>query len=127
VALSERGLVRALEGLAGGCDMPVTIDVRADGLPEHIERAAYFIVSESLTNAGKYAGANAIQIRIEREHGALLVEIADDGRGGADAAAGTGLHGLADRIDALGGRFEVHSPPGAGTRVSARLPLTAPG
>ena len=127
VALSERGLVRALEGLAGGCDMPVTIDVRADELPEHIELAAYFIVSESLTNAGKYAGANAIRIRVEREHGALLVEIADDGRGGADAAAGTGLHGLADRIDALGGRFEVHSPPGAGTRVSARLPLTAVG
>lgn len=125
VALSERGLVRAIEGLAAGCDTPVTIDVHADELPEHIELATYFLVSESLTNAGKYAGADAIRIRVECEGDALVVEIADDGRGGADAAAGTGLHGLADRIDALGGRFEVESPPGAGTRVSARLPLAA--
>ena len=125
VALSERGLVRAIEGLAAGCDSRVTIDAQAGELPEHIELAAYFIISESLTNAGKYAGAKAIRIRVEREQGALLVEIADDGRGGAEAAAGTGLHGLADRVDALGGRFEVHSPPGAGTRVRARLPLAS--
>jgi signal transduction histidine kinase len=125
VALSERGLDRALEGLTAGCDVPVTIDVQADELPEHVELAAYFIVSESLTNASKYAAASAVRVRVAREHGALLVEIADDGRGGADPAAGTGLHGLADRIDALGGRFEVDSPPGAGTRVSARLPLAA--
>ena len=127
VALSERGLARALEGLTAGCEMPVTLDVQADELPEQVELAAYFIVSESLTNASKYAAAGALRIRLAREDGALLVEIADDGRGGADAAAGTGLHGLADRIDALGGRLVVDSPPGAGTRVSARLPLGAPG
>lgn len=127
VALSERGLVRALEGLAAGCDALVTIDVRADDLPEHVELATYFVVSESLTNAGKYAGATAIRIRVECEQDVLLVEVADDGRGGADAAAGTGLCGLADRVDALGGQFEVHSPAGAGTRVSARLPLAAAG
>jgi signal transduction histidine kinase len=127
VALSERGLARALEGLAAGCNTPVTIDVRAGELPEHIELAAYFIVSESLTNAVKYADAHAIRVSVGCEDDALLVEIADDGHGGADAAAGTGLHGLADRIDALGGQLEVHSPPGAGTRVSARLPLTAVG
>jgi signal transduction histidine kinase len=127
VALSERGLARALEGLAAGCDSAVTVDVRADDLPEQIELATYFIVSESLTNAGKYAGANAIRVRVEREAGALLVEVTDDGCGGADPADGSGLHGLADRIDALGGRFEVHSPPGTGTRVSARLPLTVAG
>jgi signal transduction histidine kinase len=127
VALAERGLARALEGLAAGCNTPVTIDVRAGELPEHIELAAYFIVSESLTNAVKYADAHAIRVNVGCEHDALLVEIADDGRGGADAAAGTGLHGLADRIDALGGQFEVHSPPGAGTRVSATLPLIAVG
>jgi signal transduction histidine kinase len=127
VALSERGLVRALEGLAAGCDELVTIDVRADDLPEHVELATYFVVSESLTNAGKYAGATAIRIHVEREQDVLLVEITDDGRGGADAAAGTGLCGLADRVDALGGRFEVHSPAGAGTRVSARLPLADAG
>ena len=78
-SLSERGLLRAIEGLAGGCAIPVTIDSPGDDLPEHIELAAYFIVSESLTNAGKYAGATAIRIRVERERGALLVEITDDG------------------------------------------------
>jgi signal transduction histidine kinase len=101
----------------------VTIEFRAGDLPEHVERAAYFIVSESLTNASKYAAADALRIRVAREDGALLVEIADDGRGGADATAGTGLRGLADRIDTLGGSFEVDSPPGAGTRVTASLPL----
>jgi signal transduction histidine kinase len=127
VALSERGLVPALEGLTAGCDVPVRIEVQAEELAEHLELAAYFIVSESLTNASKYAAASAVQVRVAREHGALLVEIADDGRGGADPAAGTGLYGLADRVDALGGRFEIDSPPGAGTRVSARVPLAAVG
>jgi signal transduction histidine kinase len=107
--------------------MPVDLDVQADELPEHVELAAYFIVSESLTNASKYAAANDVRIRVAREGGALVLEIADDGRGGADAAGGTGLRGLADRVDALGGRFEVHSPPGAGTRVRARLPLAGLG
>jgi signal transduction histidine kinase len=127
VALSERGLLRALESLTPGCDAPVTVDVDADELPEHLELAAYFVVSESLTNANRYAGASAIRVRVAREREALLVEIADDGRGGADAGDGTGLRGLADRIEALGGRFQVDSPPGAGTRVSARLPLPPPG
>lgn len=123
VALSERGLRSALESLTVGCEMPVTVDVGAEELPEQIELAAYFIVSESLTNASKYAGASAVQIRVAREAEALLVEIVDNGCGGADAASGTGLRGLADRIDALGGRLEIDSPPGTGTRVSARLPL----
>jgi signal transduction histidine kinase len=127
VALSERGLRSALESLAVACEMPVTLDVQADELPEHVELAAYFIVSESLTNASKYAFASGVQVRVAREDGALVLEIADDGRGGADAAGGTGLRGLQDRIDALGGRFEVHSPLGAGTRVSARLPLRSLG
>jgi signal transduction histidine kinase len=127
VALSERGLRSALESLTVGCEMPVMLDVAADGLPEHIELAAYFIVSESLTNATKYAGASAVQIRVAREVAALAVEVLDDGCGGADAAAGTGLRGLADRIDALGGRLELDSRPGSGTRVSAWLPLPASG
>jgi signal transduction histidine kinase len=100
VALSERGLRSALETLAAGCATPVTLDVDADELPERVELAAYFIVSESLTNAGRYAGAREVRVRVAREAGALLVEIVDDGRGGADPAAGTGLRGLADRIDA---------------------------
>ena len=84
-------------------------------------------MSESLTNARKYAGARAVQVRVACEAGALLVEVVDDGCGGADPGCGTGLLGLADRIDALGGSLEVDSPPGAGTRVSARLPLPASG
>ncbi len=123
VALSERGLPSAVESLAVACEIPVTLDVRAGELPEDVELAAYFIVSEALTNASKHAGASAIRIRIAPEDEALELEIADDGRGGADAGSGTGLRGLADRIDALGGRFDIESPPGAGTRVTARLPL----
>jgi signal transduction histidine kinase len=125
VALSERGLREALESLTIASEAPVTLDVRADGLPEPVELAAYFIVSESLANACKHAAANAIRIHVEREDAALVVEIADDGRGGADTSAGTGLRGLADRIDALQGELEIDSPPGAGTRISARLPLSA--
>jgi signal transduction histidine kinase len=125
VALSERGLGNALESLTVACAMPVSLDVAVGELPEDVELAAYFIVSESLTNASKYAAAGRVQIRVASEDGALVLEIADDGRGGADPAGGTGLRGLADRIDALDGSFEVHSPPGAGTRVSARLPLPA--
>ncbi len=125
VALSERGLRSALESLTVGCEMPVTLDVSADELPEHVELAAYFIVSESLTNASKYSGASAVRIRVAPEAEDIVVAIVDDGCGGADSAAGTGLRGLADRIDALGGRLEVDSPPGCGTRVSAFLPLPA--
>ena len=123
VALSERGLHGALESLTVACEIPVTLDVAVDELPDDVELAAYFIVSESLTNARKYADAEAVQVRVARAADALLVEIVDDGSGGADPAGGTGLRGLADRVDALGGRLEVESPPGAGTRVSARLPL----
>jgi signal transduction histidine kinase len=107
--------------------MPVTLDVDADQVPGDLELAAYFIVSESLTNASKYAGASAVRISVAPEPGSLRVEVVDDGCGGADAAAGTGLRGLLDRIDALGGRLEVDSPAGRGTRVSAWLPLRASG
>jgi signal transduction histidine kinase len=127
VALSERGLRNAIESLTVGCDMPVSVDVRADDLPAHVELAAYFIVSESLTNASKHAAAGSVRIRVVPEDDALLVEIADDGRGGADLAAGTGMRGLADRVDALGGSFTVRSPPGAGTTISASLPLAIAG
>ena len=123
VALSERGLESALESLTVGCAMPVTLEVDAEDLPEQVELAAYFIVSEALTNASRHAGASPVRIRVARSDGALALEVADEGPGGADASGGTGLRGLAERVDALGGRFEVDSPPGAGTRVSARLPL----
>jgi signal transduction histidine kinase len=123
VALSERGLRDALESLTVGCKFPVALDIATDEMPDDIRLAAYFIVSESLTNASKYAAATAVRVRVAPVAGVLVIEIVDDGAGGADPAAGTGLRGLADRIDALGGRLEVDSPPGAGTRVTARLPL----
>jgi signal transduction histidine kinase len=123
VALSERGLRSALESLTVGSETPITLDVAADELRAEVELAAYFIVSESLTNARKYADAHSVRVRVGPVADALLVEIVDDGSGGADPASGTGLRGLADRVDALGGRLEVDSPPGAGTCVSARLPL----
>jgi signal transduction histidine kinase len=124
VALSERGLHSALESLTVGCEMSVELDVDADGLPDDVELAAYFIVSESLTNARKYADADTVSIRAAPVAGALVVEIVDDGVGGADPASGTGLRGLADRIDSLGGHLEIDSAPGSGTRVTARLPLS---
>jgi signal transduction histidine kinase len=126
VALSERGLRSTLESLTVGCEMSVMLDVDADALPDDVELAAYFIVSESLTNARKYADANAVWIRVAPVAEALVVEIVDDGSGGADPASGTGLRGLADRIDSLGGRLEIESAPGSGTRISARLPLARP-
>jgi signal transduction histidine kinase len=123
VALSERGLGNALESLTVGAETSVSVDVTEQELPPEIELAVYFVVSESLTNARKYAGARAVQVRVAPVADALLVEVVDDGCGGADPGCGTGLLGLADRIDALGGSLEVESPPGGGTRVSARLPL----
>jgi signal transduction histidine kinase len=127
VALAERGLRGALESLTVGRELSVRLEVVADGLPEDIELAAYFIASEALTNARKYADADAVSIHVVPVAEGLLVEVVDDGSGGADPASGTGLRGLADRIDALGGRLEIDSQPGAGTRVSARLPLPDPG
>ena len=123
VALSERGLRGALESLTVGSEIPMTVDVTPDELPDDVELAAYFLVAESITNARKYADASAVRVEVGPEADVLLVEVVDDGRGGADPACGTGLLGLADRVDALGGRLEVDSPPGVGTRVSARLPL----
>jgi signal transduction histidine kinase len=127
VALSERGLRNAIESLTVGSEIPVTLDVAADELADDLELAAYFIVSESLTNARKYAGADAIRVSVARVADQLVVEIADDGSGGADPSSGTGLRGLTDRVEALDGRLEVESPPGSGTRVTAQLPLHPPG
>ena len=119
VALSERGLRSAIESLIVGSEPPVTLDVNVERLPDDVELATYFIVSESLMNARRYADCEAVHVRVAPENGALLVEIADDGCGGADPTAGTGLRGLTDRIDALGGRLEVDSPSARGL-ASAR-------
>jgi len=123
--LSERGLAAALESLAGSAALPVAVTgAPAERLPEAVEAGAYFVVAESIANAVKHADATKIAVRLEQAGSALWIEIEDDGRGGADPAAGTGLRGLADRIEALGGRFAVADRvDGRGTVVSVELPL----
>jgi signal transduction histidine kinase len=121
--LTDRGLVAALEALVRRAPMPV--DLRAevpDRLEPSIEVAAYFLVSEALTNAAKYAQAETVGVDVTLTDGTLVVTVGDDGLGGADSGHGSGLRGLADRVAAVGGELEVSSPPGAGTRLCARLP-----
>jgi signal transduction histidine kinase len=123
--LSERGLEPAVG--AAGARMPGPLDPGGHPtgrLPAAVETAAYFVVSEALTNVSKYAHAQQATVRVERVDGQLVVEISDDGVGGADAGDGSGLRGLADRVAALSGTLEVVSPPGRGTRLRARLPCT---
>ncbi len=121
--LSERGLEPAVRALAARAPVPVEIVGRAAGrLPAAVETAAYFVISEGLTNVSKYAHAARATVRVERIDGRLLVEVSDDGVGGADAGDGSGLRGLSDRVAALSGTLEVSSPPGEGTRLRAHLP-----
>jgi signal transduction histidine kinase len=94
-------------------------------LPPAIEAAAYYVVAESLTNAARYAGASKVDVRVSRDEVAAHVEVVDDGSGGADLLNGSGLRGLADRVEALNGHLHVVSPPGEGTRVWADIPLPA--
>jgi PAS domain S-box-containing protein len=121
--LSEGGLEPALTILAERCATPVELDVTSDErFPAVVETAAYFLVAEALTNAARYADASQVRLRAQRVGGALVVVVADDGRGGADVDSGSGLRGLADRVSALGGTFAVESPPGHGTIVRASIP-----
>ena len=121
--LTDRGLVAALEALAGRAPLPVVVEAdAAERAPEALEAAAYFVVSEALTNVARHAHAEQAVVRVKREDGRLCVEIEDDGAGGADLSAGSGLRGLADRVGALGGALEVDSRPGGGTIVRASLP-----
>jgi signal transduction histidine kinase len=126
--LAVGGLRPALETLARRSAVPVRLDVRVDGrLPDQIELAAYYVIAETLTNAAKHADASEAEVQVQSGEGLLRVRVRDDGRGGADLTRGSGLVGLTDRIDALGGRFALHSPHGAGTVVDVVLPLTVPG
>jgi signal transduction histidine kinase len=125
VALAERGLPAAIESLTGASALCVTLSVCPDELPDEIAAAAYFVVAESLTNASRYGRASEVSVTVRREDGRLHVEVADDGVGGADPARGTGLLGLADRLEVLGGALDVDSPAGEGTRIRAHLPLMA--
>jgi signal transduction histidine kinase len=122
-ALAERGLEPALDELVLRAHLPVKLDVSLAGrLPERVENTAYFVVSEALTNIAKHADASVVHVGVSRVNGEAIVEVADDGQGGADVARGSGLRGLVDRVEATGGRIAVASPPGQGTIVKAEIP-----
>jgi signal transduction histidine kinase len=121
--VSDHGLAVALESLAADAAVPVLLDVRLDErLPEPVEVAAYYLVSESVANAAKHAQASQADVFVGREGQLAVVEVRDDGVGGADTERGSGLRGLADRVEALDGQLRVWSPPGGGTRVRAEIP-----
>jgi signal transduction histidine kinase len=122
--LTDRGLAPAIVALASRAPVPVEIVALPAGrLPSAAETTAYFTVAEALTNVAKYAHATHATVRLAQENGALIVEVRDDGIGGANASTGSGLSGLADRVGACDGSLSVSSPPGEGTIVRAVLPL----
>lgn len=123
VALEERGLADALAELVTHSAAPIELDVSIPDVPREMETAAYFVCAEGIANLTKYASASSAAISVQLQRASLVVLVADDGAGGADVARGSGLRGLADRVEALGGRLTVGSPPGAGTRLTAELPL----
>ena len=123
-SVTKVGFVPAIKGLAGKSPVPVTFDTHIAGrLPDSVEVAAYYVVAESLTNAAKHAHATAVNVEADVRDGRLLLLVRDDGRGGADPARGSGLTGLADRIEALHGTVDIESPPGGGTRLQVALPI----
>jgi signal transduction histidine kinase len=121
--LGEAGLPGALAALADRAALPVEVDVRAGRLSPEVEAAVYFVCAEALANVAKYASAARVELTVEASDGHVKVLVADDGAGGADMARGTGLQGLADRVEALGGTLVVASPRGRGTRLAAEIPL----
>ena len=121
--LSERGLAHAVRQLADRAPLPVEVDVVEEPLSQSVETAIYFTVAEGLTNVAKYANATRCRVSVAVLDGAATAEIADDGCGGANASGGSGLRGLADRLEAIGGSLELKSPPGGGTVVCARVPV----
>ena len=125
-ALTEGGLAPALRSLSRRSAVPVDLQLELDAerLAEPVEVAAYYTVSEALANTAKHAGATQVRVSVSHRGDVLELTVADDGRGGADPAAGSGLTGLADRLEALGGSVAIDSPPGTGTTVSARLPTS---
>jgi len=122
--LTEQGLDVAIETLAARTPVPLTVDSEiGERLPEPIEAAAYFAVSEALANVVRYSQATQASVAVRRSNGRVTVEIADDGIGGADPVHGSGLTGLADRVAALDGTLSLDSPPGGGTRLHIELPV----
>jgi signal transduction histidine kinase len=123
-ALTDSGLDRALAELAAESAVPVELSVLSERLETEVETAAYFACAEALANVAKHAEASRVEVRIERRGDRLVVEVRDDGLGGA-REDGSGLRGLADRVEALGGQLSLHSPKGVGTRLMVELPLAA--
>jgi signal transduction histidine kinase len=122
-AVLNHGLKAALDSLAARASVPTAVSFQSpERLPEQVELAAYFVACEALANVAKYAHASSASVRVIRHNGTAAIEIADDGVGGADETAGTGLQGLADRVAALDGTLRILSPLGAGTVVTAELP-----
>jgi signal transduction histidine kinase len=124
--LTEAGLGAAVESLADRTHTSVSVDIGDDRYPPAVEGAAYFLISEALANVTKYARATRVIVRARGRGDHLSIAVEDDGIGGADARAGSGLRGLADRLAVLNGRMEVDSPAGGGTRITARIPLDGP-
>jgi signal transduction histidine kinase len=122
--LTEHGLFAAAAELAGNLPVPVELDLDDDAhrLPRAVETAGYYVVAEALTNAVKHSRARALAVRLKRLDGVLRIEVADDGVGVAGPASGSGIRGMADRVDVLGGRLVVHSPEGGGTSIIAEVP-----
>jgi signal transduction histidine kinase len=124
--LTDRGLGPALEALATRSAVPVEVGpLPQERLPPEVEATAYFVVAEALTNAAKHAQCERVEVAVRVEDGWAVVEVRDDGVGGANASAGSGLRGMADRVMALGGRLDIDSPPGKGTAITARIALGA--
>jgi signal transduction histidine kinase len=121
--LSERGLAAALTGVAARSPLPVELRVTTQRATPTVEAAIYFTVAEALTNVGKHAQATHASVTIDIADSTITAEIADDGVGGASTTAGSGLRGLADRLDALGGTLSIDSPRGGPTTIHARAPL----
>jgi signal transduction histidine kinase len=125
--LAEAGLGAALRGLARRSALPVRLQVHQDGrLPAESEATAYYVVSEAFANAVKHASASAIDVRVEAAEDTLTVQVSDDGVGGADPSRGSGLMGIRDRVEAVGGTLALHSQAQSGTMLTARLPLREP-
>jgi signal transduction histidine kinase len=120
--LSQAGLAPALESVAERLPLPVRIEIPARRWGQTVETAAYFVACEALTNAVKHAAATQVSVRVSEESGGLHLTVTDDGAGGADPRAGSGLTGLRDRIAALGGTCAIDSPPGAGTTIAVTIP-----
>jgi signal transduction histidine kinase len=122
--LTDQGLRAAVEALARRSPVPVELSINPPpGVPSQVEAASYYVISEALANTAKYADAQTVRVSVRRNDAQLHVEVADDGRGGADRELGSGLNGLADRVSALGGQLRVVSPAGRGTTVIADLPI----